>query len=149
MTQVPIVSVIMPVYNGGTYLHTAIQSILHQKFSDFEFIIINDGSSDNSLEIIESFEDKRIKCISFEQNQGIVAALNKGVESSKGKYIARMDADDISHPERLGKQVDFLEKRTEIGIVGTGAFIFSINKNNKIKGHSYPLALLENIPIKL
>ncbi len=104
----PIVSVVMSVYNGEKYLHEAIESILNQTFKDFEFIIINDGSTDNSAEIIKSFKDSRIVLIQ-QENRGLASALNKGIEVAKGKYIARMDADDICMPERLRLQVDYME----------------------------------------
>ena len=108
----------MPVYNGEKYLQEAIESILNQTFKDFEFIIINDGSTDKTLEIIKSFTDPRIKLIT-QENRGIIYSLNKGITESRGKYIARMDADDISLPERLEKEYRFLEQNPNYGIVGT------------------------------
>lgn len=117
----PVVSVIMPVYNAETYVAEAIESILHQTFSDLEFIIIDDGSSDDSIKLIEQYTDPRIKFSRHEQNVNLVGTLNEGIALSRGKYIARMDADDISDPERLKKQVDFLESNPEIGAVGTWA----------------------------
>lgn len=108
----------MPVYNTEKYVKQAIQSILNQTFTNFELIIINDGSTDDSLKIIQSFDDKRIKIIQNQINQGISFSLNKGVNLAEGKYIARMDADDISMPNRLEKQVEFLSNNPSIDFVG-------------------------------
>ena len=97
-----LISVILPVYNGEKYLKESIESILNQTYTNFEFIIIDDGSKDSSLEIIKEYEkeDERIIVISRE-NKGLVASLNEGIATAKGKYIARMDADDVSLSERL------------------------------------------------
>jgi len=112
----PMISVVMPVYNGGKYLDEAIQSILNQTYANFEFIIINDGSTDKSLEIIEKYkkQDERIILISRE-NRGLIASLNEGIDKARGKYIARMDADDISLPERFERQIGLMEEeKTDI-----------------------------------
>jgi glycosyltransferase involved in cell wall biosynthesis len=114
----PLISVIMPVFNAEKYLSFAIDSILKQTFTDFEFLIFNDGSSDNSRQIIESFNDPRIKFFDSVENLGYVAHLNRGIEIAAGKYIARMDADDISLPERFETQVSFLESHPEVGLCG-------------------------------
>jgi len=113
------ISVVMPVYNAGPFLPEAIESILNQTFSDFEFIIINDGSTDDSGALISQYglRDGRIK-VKHQTNQGVVAALNTGFDLSRGKYIARMDADDVSLPERLEKQVVFMEAHPQIGVCG-------------------------------
>jgi glycosyltransferase involved in cell wall biosynthesis len=107
----PLISVVMPVFNGELHLTTAIDSILSQTLGDFEFIIINDGSKDGSAEILSKYEsrDKRIKLISRE-NKGLQVSLNEGIELATGKYIARMDCDDISLPSRFQKQLFHLEK---------------------------------------
>jgi glycosyltransferase involved in cell wall biosynthesis len=115
----PLVSVIMPIYNCKQYLEESIISILSQSFSNFEFIIIDDGSTDSSSEIINSFQDHRIRVFKFQKNIGIVDALNFGIEHSRGKYIMRMDGDDISHKDRMEAQVEYLEKHPEIDILGT------------------------------
>lgn len=115
----PKVTVLMPVYNGETYLGEAIKSILNQTFTDFEFLIINDGSSDESLKIINSYKDKRIRLISNDKNVGLVNTLNKGIALSCGQYIARMDCDDISLPERLAKQVAYMDSQPEVCVCGT------------------------------
>lgn len=119
--QKDLVSVIMSNYNTPEeYLRQAIESILNQTYENFEFIIIDDCSTDNSLKIIESYTDKRIKIIRNEQNLGITKSLNKGLAVAKGEFVARMDADDISLPERFEKQVDFLKSHTEYIVCGTG-----------------------------
>jgi len=105
-----LVTVLLPVYNSEMFLREAIDSILSQSFKDFEFLIINDGSSDNSLNIINSYHDQRIKLIDNIQNKGLIFSLNKGIDLAKGKYIARMDADDISLPERLETQINYFQK---------------------------------------
>lgn len=105
----PLVSVVMSVYNGEKFLREAIDSILDQTFKDFEFIIINDGSADDTLKIIKSYKDPRIVLIS-RKNKGLVASLNEGIEKAQGKYIARMDADDVSLPDRFQLQVEYLIK---------------------------------------
>ncbi len=115
----PMISVVMPVYNGEKYLQEAIDSILNQTFTDFEFIILNDGSTDKTEEIIVSYDDPRIVYVKNEINLQIVETLNKGIELAKGKYIARMDADDISLSERFEKQITFLQKNSNIDILGT------------------------------
>ena len=116
----PLISVVMAVYNSASYLEEAIESILNQDFTDFEFIIINDGSTDESEEILKQYAkyDNRIKLYS-QENQGLPASLNRGFQLSCGKYIARMDADDISLPERFRTQVAFMEEHPEVGICGT------------------------------
>ena len=133
----PMVTVLMAVYNGEKFLKEAIESILTQTFTDFEFLIINDGSTDNSVKIIEEFNDPRIRLIHNEKNLKLIASLNKGISLAKGKYIARMDCDDISMPYRLEKEVDFLENSLEYGLVGTWYTIIDGNgtEQNKV---SYP-----------
>lgn len=119
MKHTPLISVLMPVYNGEAYLREAIDSILGQTFTDFEFVIINDGSTDATKDIILSYTDPRIHYVENEINLKLIATLNKGIDLCQGKYIARMDADDISVPERLQKQFEFLENHQEVGIIGT------------------------------
>lgn len=118
----------MPVYNGEKYLRESIDSILAQTFTDFEFIIIDDGSTDNSYDIAAAYSDPRIHLVSQSRNQGLVAALNKGIELACGAYIARMDADDISLPERLARQVEFMDDNLAVGICGTWMQTFSGSK---------------------
>jgi len=117
----PAISVVMPVYNAERYLHEAIESILNQTFTNYELIIINDGSSDSSEEIILSYKDQRIKYLKNRRNLRLPQTLNKAIKLAEGRYIARMDADDISLPERLKEQYSFMEKNKEIGVCGTWA----------------------------
>ncbi|MBN1894431.1 glycosyltransferase, partial [bacterium] len=116
----PEISVIMPVHNGEKYLHGAVHSILNQSFSNFEFIIVDDGSTDHSSRIIHSFDDRRIRLISNGKKLGLTASLNKAMVCAKGKFIARMDSDDVSMPERLECQKNFMMQHPEIGVLGTG-----------------------------
>ena len=115
----PLISVIMPVYNAAPYIRQAIDSILNQSYANFEFIIIDDGSTDKSISIIQSFQDSRIRFFRNDLNLKIVETLNRGLSLAKGKYIARMDADDVAMPERLHKQVAFMEENLDIGLCGT------------------------------
>lgn len=115
----PLVTVLMPVYNAERYLRQAIESILSQTFTDFEYLIVDDGSTDTSRDIIRSYHDLRIRLIENDKNQGIIKTLNRGLALAKGEYIARQDADDISRPTRLEKQVAFLNSFPEIVLLGT------------------------------
>jgi len=123
----PRVSVVMSVYNGVVeYLGEAIESILNQTFTDFEFIIIDDGSRDNSLAILSEYarNDHRIRIIQNRYNQGLSVSLNKGIRAARGEYIARMDADDLCHPDRLTSQVAFMDTHNEVAICGTWVAYF-------------------------
>lgn len=117
----PEVSVVMAVHNGEKYLRESIESILSQTYTDFEFIIIDDGSSDLSADIINSYNNERIRLISSIENLGLTRSLNKGLDAAVGKYIARMDCDDVSLPERLAKQVAFMEAHPDVGVCGAWA----------------------------
>ncbi len=130
----PLISVVMSVYNVENYLSEAIESILNQTYKNFEFIIINDGSTDKSLKIIKNYqkEDNRIVIISRE-NKGLPYSLNEGIRKAKGKYIVRMDADDISLPTRLEKQVKFMENNPDIGISGSDIIEFGENVETSIR----------------
>lgn len=120
MNNMPMISVIMPVYNSEKYLKESIESILNQTYKNLEFIIIDDGSTDNSLKIIQEYKlvDNRIKVITRE-NKGLIFSLNEGIALANGQYIARMDSDDISLSRRLEKQIRFLDERKDIDIVAT------------------------------
>jgi glycosyltransferase involved in cell wall biosynthesis len=115
----PQITVLMPVYNGEKYLREAIESILAQTFSNYEFLIINDGSADQSVNIITAYDDPRIKLVHNDHNTGIVSALNKGLDLARGELIARMDSDDISRPERLFQQQNFMALHPDVGVCGT------------------------------
>jgi glycosyltransferase involved in cell wall biosynthesis len=123
------ISVIMPVYNSANYLHAAIESILKQSFENFEFIIVDDGSTDDSLAIINSYHDKRIILIVNKENKGIVNALNEGLKLSRGKYVARMDADDISFTERFAIQYQYLAQHPTCKLCGSFAIAIDSNGN--------------------
>lgn len=142
-----LVSVVLPAYNAELYLKEAIDSVLAQTFTDFELIILNDGSTDQTESIILSYDDPRIVYVKNEQNLGLIGTLNKGMALAKGKYIARMDADDICFPERFKKQVDFLEKNIEYVICGTSAYRFQ-NSILDRKAFNVPIND-ENIRIRL
>ena len=142
MNQKPLISVVMPVYNGGVYLKEAIESILNQTYKNFEFIIIDDGSTDNSLSIIKeyAFNDNRIIVVDRE-NRGLITTLNEGIDLAKGKYIARMDADDISLPTRFEKQFKYMEQNN-LDICG-GDFIIIDEKGKEIKHSVVPKSFKE------
>jgi glycosyltransferase involved in cell wall biosynthesis len=127
----PTISVVMATFNDGLYISEAIDSILSQSFTDFEFIIINDGSSDNTLEIINQFAiiDPRIRVISRE-NQGLAISLNEGIAYASGQWIARMDADDISHPLRFERQLAWLDTH-DADVCGTWIQLFG--QRNQLK----------------
>jgi len=131
----PLVTVLMPVYNGEDFLKQAIESILAQTFIDFEFLIINDGSTDGTARVISKFSDSRIKAINNDENLRLIRTLNKGLDLSKGKYIVRMDADDLSHPDRIRNQVEFMESNPEVGVSGTWNSIIG-NRDSKME---YPV----------
>ncbi len=115
------VTVIMPVYNAGAYIKEAINSILEQSFTDFELLIIDDGSTDNSLLIIESFKNSKIRLLQNNTNQGLVFTRNRGIEEAKGEYLAWLDADDYAMPQRLEVQITYLEKYKNIALLGSYA----------------------------
>lgn len=127
----PLVTVLMTVYNGERYLHASLQSVLNQTFKDFEFLIINDCSTDDSVKIIESFNDKRIIIYDNEMNLGQTKSLNVGLRLAKGKYIARMDADDMAFPLWLDKLVSFAESHREYVVVSAAAAV--MNESGKFK----------------
>ena len=128
-----LVTIGMPVYNSEKFLYQAILSVLNQTYSHFELIITDDGSTDRSVAIIESFNDPRIILIKDSENKGISHRLNQQIQLAKGEYFARMDADDIMHPKRIEKQVLFMIEHPQTHIVGTAICV--IDDNNKILGY--------------
>lgn len=132
LTPPPTVSVVVPVYNASAYLKEAIDSILYQSFTNFELIIIDDCSTDESQEIIKSYTDKRIRFFINNENLGVTKTLNAGLRLARGKYIARMDADDIALPQRLERQVKFLEKNADYGLVGSYMQLFPSGRTQKV-----------------
>lgn len=125
----PKISVLMPVYNAEKYLHEAIDSILNQTFKDFEFFIINDASTDNSKKIIMSYNDKRIRHLENKKNLGVAGTLNRGLKLAEGKYIARMDADDIAYSQRLQIEYNEIIKDAKVAVVAS--FYDVIDENGK------------------
>ncbi len=124
-----LVTVLMPVFNGELYLREAIDSILNQTYKNLELLIINDGSNDRSIEIINTYKDQRIRLINFEKNQGLITVLNVGINEAKGCYIARMDADDVAYPERIEKQLEIFKTHPELTICST---LMSINRKSSV-----------------
>jgi glycosyltransferase involved in cell wall biosynthesis len=136
----PKISVVMPVHNGEKYLGISVESILSQSFKNYEFIIVDDGSIDNSSKIVENYKqkDKRIIVVHNTKNIGTTKSLNIGLSVAKGKYIVRMDVDDWSYPDRLQKQYDYMEKHSDVGV--SGGTIEVCDKNlNKLNVREYPL----------
>ncbi len=133
----PLVSVVMPVYNAESYLSEAIESILAQSYTDFEFIIVDDCSTDCSWEIAHNYavKDRRIILMKNKCNSGIAITLNTGIKAAKGTYIARMDADDVAVPHRFQRQIEFLAKHPEVGVVGTAVYL--IDEKGKVVGERY------------
>jgi glycosyltransferase involved in cell wall biosynthesis len=121
----PLVSIGMSVFNCEATLRPAIQSILNQTYSNWELILIDDGSKDRTLEIAKSFKDSRIQVVSDGLNMKLPSRLNQSIAISNGKYFARMDGDDISYPERLQRQVAYMETHPEVDLLGTQTIIFS------------------------
>jgi len=135
----PRVSVILPAYNAAAYVGEAIDSILAQTFGDFELLVIDDGSSDDTLAIVSGFQDPRLKVLRNERNLGLVAALNRGIAESQSEFIARMDADDISLPDRLARQIEFLACQPRLGVISC-----SYEDFNEIQGTLGTVALPES-----
>lgn len=168
MSATPAVSVLMPVYNGAAYLRAAVQSILDQSFCDFEFIVLDDGSTDDSLRILQEYarQDSRIRLIS-RRNRGLTYTLNELIAEARGEFMARMDADDIALPDRFARQVEFLRAHPAALCVG-GAFqiideagrylttLYPPTSNEQIQDHlihgrcaiSHPAAMARLQPIR-
>ncbi|QJD97546.1 glycosyltransferase [Mucilaginibacter robiniae] len=120
----PQISVVLPVYNSEKYIKAAIESVLNQTFTDFELIIINDASTDNTKQILETFTDKRIRLIHNAENLKVVKCLNLGLSLAQGEFIARMDADDISLPQRFKRQLSYLLEHSEVDICSSYVQVF-------------------------
>lgn len=134
----PLVTIAMPIYNAGSYLRPAVVSILQQTFSDWELIIIDDGSSDGAAGGIRDICDSRIRVLRDGSNRGLAARLNEAIDLARGRYFARMDQDDISYPERLARQVTLLEQSQEIDLVAVRCA--AINVDDELVG-ALPFAL--------
>ena len=141
----PRVSVLMPAYNSEKYIAEAIESILNQTFSDFEFIIINDGSTDGTSKIVRKYatRDPRIKFIDNKRNQGLIAVLNQGLDLCTCEYIARMDSDDISRPERFKLQVDYMDTHPNVGVVGAWCQKFGNQVKNDVFKYQESMRLFD------
>lgn len=126
------VSIGLPVYNAAKYLNLCLNSILNQSYKNWELIIINDGSTDNSLEIIQAIKDSRIRVFHDDENRGLSARLNQSIDLADGDFYCRMDSDDIMHPERLANQVNMLIS-SDYDVIGTAAYV--IDHDNKIIGY--------------
>lgn len=133
MSNNPLISVVMSVYNTDeVYLRDAIESILNQTYRNFEFLIINDGCNEQTYQVLKEYDDSRISIINNQENIGLTKSLNKGIKLSKGKYIARMDADDVSLPKRFEYQVKYMEANQDIAVLGS--WIISNNETYKFLG---------------
>lgn len=143
----PKVSILMPVYNAEQYLSQALDSIVSQSFEDWELILINDGSTDRSESIIMDYDDERIFYIKNPVNLKLIKTLNKGIDYCGGQYIARMDADDICHPDRLKRQVEFLDSHPQVLMSGTAAAV--IDNSGKKTGNIHNLTSDDYLQINL
>ena len=137
--QNPKVSVLMSVYNGEIHLGEAVESILNQTFTDFEFIIVDDGSTDSTWSILSEYavRDKRIVLIQNKNNIGLAKSLNKGLELARGEYVARQDADDLSLPERLAAQIGYSQQQPHVGLLGTAYYIIN-SQGQELALHRQP-----------
>jgi len=143
MSGQPKISVLLPVYNSEVYLQQAIDSIFSQRFADFELLVVDDGSTDSSASIVKTYQDPRIRYCEF-THQGLACTLNRAIELAKGDYLARMDADDISLPERFSRQVDYLDSHPKCGMVGTWASIMIQDKEpDRTHKHPYKNCLIK------
>ncbi len=125
----PLVSVIMPVYNAEKYIFEAVNSVIEQTYTNWELVLINDGSSDLSINIIKEFKDSRIRLYENRENMGIAYSRNRAIDLSRGKYIAIMDNDDISLPNRLKIQVEYLENHEEIDVLSGASMVIDSHGN--------------------
>jgi glycosyltransferase involved in cell wall biosynthesis len=135
LNTTPKITVILPVYNCEMYVQTAVESILNQTFTDFEFLIIDDASTDTTVAIVKKFDDSRIQLIQKPVNSGYTNSLNSGLKLAKGEYIARMDGDDISMPERFAQQIAYLESHPEVVVCGTTYKIVGNDKRITLPEH--------------
>ncbi len=135
----PLVTVAMPVYNAGKHLRLAVLSIIRQTFADWELLIIDDGSTDNSLQSIADINDARLHIVHDGRNKGLAARLNECIDLARGKYFARMDQDDVSYPERFARQIDTLQSDARLDLVATRAI--TVNEDNMAIG-LFPCALV-------
>ncbi len=148
----PLVSIVMPVFNSEKFVGEAVESLLSQTFKDFELIIVDDGSTDKSAEIISTFQDSRIRILSNLKNRGIVFSRNRGLKDIRGKFYAPFDSDDVARPDKFEKQIDFLNKNPEFAMIGSWANLIDehgekLPKKWKLKAkpeHIPPIMLFRN-----
>jgi glycosyltransferase involved in cell wall biosynthesis len=141
----PLITVLLPAFNAEQYIEEAVQSILDQTYPHFELLVFDDGSTDRTLNILKNFKDDRLKVYPSKKNQGYVYHLNQGIKLAKGKYIARMDADDYSYPKRFALQINYLEKNPQVGLAGT--WIKTTGRSHRIvryPRHSSSIKILLN-----
>ncbi len=142
MTANPRISVLMAVYNGGEYLRLAVESLLCQTFADFELIIVDDGSTDETAKVIASLseQDNRIQPIRNPTNSGLIASLNRGLSLCRSDIVARADADDLFHPNRLREQYEYLQRHADVGVLGSAvSFIDASGNPSRQQLHDFPL----------
>ena len=132
----PLVTIGIPFYKDAQYLRFAIQSVINQTYTNWELILMDDGSTDGSLDIAKHFSDPRVRVISDGANKGLPSRLNEIVALANGDYVARMDGDDIMHPQRIEKQVEYMESHPDVNVLGTAAYV--INDSNDIIGVTKP-----------
>jgi glycosyltransferase involved in cell wall biosynthesis len=120
----PLVSIALSMHNAAATIESAIRSLLAQSFVDWELIVLDDGSSDRSVELVQAFADDRIQVHSDGRQVGLATRLNQAIDLAHGRYIARMDADDVAYPERLARQVEFLEAHADVDVLGAGMMVF-------------------------
>ncbi|OKP93864.1 glycosyltransferase [Paenibacillus sp. P46E] len=121
------ISVLMPVFNMAPYIEESICSILTQTYTDFELLIMDDGSTDGTLDIIRKFDDRRIKLITHSSNIGLIETLNQGIDLCTGEYIARMDGDDIALPHRFERQVNYMDIHQDCGVCGSQVYLLGLD----------------------
>ncbi len=138
MVSQPLVSIAMPVHNAVKTLRRAVWSVIQQTYPHWELILIDDGSTDATGLIAAGFHDSRIKLVSYNRKLGLASRLNQALDICRGKYFARLDADDVAYPERLQRQVEFLQQHAEIDLLGTGAVVFG---NDGAAVGAFPLRL--------
>jgi len=139
MRQTPKVTVFIPVFNREDYICTAINSVLAQQYTDFEILVVDDGSSDRTVERIAAYTDPRVRVECNPANLGIPATRNRGLELARGEYIALLDSDDYAYPDRLHRQVDFLDRHPDIVQVGSGCTLMDAEGRRLPRIRRHPL----------
>ena len=120
MPTAPLVSVLVAVANGERYVRQALESVLRQRVTDLELLVVDDASTDATPQILEAVEDERLRVLRHEERRGLAASLNSGLDEARGRYLARMDGDDVALPDWLARSLDLLERSASVGFVGSG-----------------------------